>query len=64
MWTDADMFEAWKAGFRWCADRVEVFWDGDELDELFIPNDKPGVLGFDHAEACGDWLNDYEAERS
>lgn len=57
-YTAPDMFEAFFAGIRWLADRVEVV-DG----EIDMPSeDQPGVVGMDHGEACGDWLNDYDAD--
>lgn len=56
-WSDADMWEAWAAGFKWCADRAEIV-EG----ELWLPHDRPGIEGFDHREACGDWMSDYEIE--
>lgn len=58
-WCDVDMFEAWSAGARWVAERVELD-DG----ELYIPEDAAGVEGRDWAEAFGDWLtNSYEPEQ-
>lgn len=57
-YTAPDMFEAFSAGIRWLADRVEIV-DG----EIDMPSDdQPGTVGMDHREACGDWLNDYDAD--
>lgn len=56
-WDDADMCEAWAAGARWVADRVEID-DG----ELYVPEDDAGVEGRDWAEAAGSWLADYEMD--
>jgi hypothetical protein len=58
-WDDADMFEAWSAGYRFCAERAAIV-DG----ELWLPNDRPSVEGLDHREACGFWLGEYEMDPS
>lgn len=56
-YTSLDMFEAWRAGAQWMADRVEI-----EDGELFVPLDEPCVEGRDWHEECGSWLNDFDAE--
>lgn len=56
-YTSVDMYEAWEAGFCWCAQGVDL-----EDGELFIPEDEPGVEGRDHAEMFGSWIEDYDTE--
>lgn len=53
----ADMGDAWEAGARWVAERVEIV-DG----ELFVPEDMPGVEGWDYAEAFGSWIEGYDSQ--
>ena len=61
-WTDADMWEAWRAGAEWVMARVDGALDDDGTLVIELPADDPGVTGLDWREEFGEWITDFEDE--